>query len=244
MWPFSEMGLSTASLVGTIANWGLFASLLVGFVSTVVISKTTDRKEDLWDHARQESNERIAELNKGTAQLAAEAESARGEIAKANRGAAEANARAVEAQLALEKFKAPRELTPEQQARITFAALPFKGTRFDMAVIPNDPEAIVLVGKIAGPLRAAGWEWVEFNHPNGPFMNVYSWPDLPNVGQFSAVGVSIQLNSDHADEFQNVANELSKVLTAVGFDATVTVADVPGIPNHDTLHILVGKKPQ
>jgi len=62
MWPFSEMSLATASLVGTIANWVLLVSLLSGVLSTFVIVKTSDVKEDHWAEDRRISNERIAEL--------------------------------------------------------------------------------------------------------------------------------------------------------------------------------------
>jgi hypothetical protein len=213
------------------------AALLLTAASAYILYRVADAAQVELVAQTKSSSELIAGLNRETARLAADGDASRQKIA-------EANARALEAQLALEKFKAPRDLNPAQQAQITYAVLPFKGTRFDMAVIPSDPEAIVLVGKIAGPLRAAGWEWIEFNHPGGPFMNVYTWPDLPNVGQFSDVGISIKLNSDHAAEFQKAADELSKALRAAGFDTTVDVADIPGIPNHDTLHILVGKKPQ
>src|ERR1700722_15630750 len=62
MWPFSEMSLATASLIGTIANWELLVSLIGGVLSTFVIVKTADVKEDHWAEDRRISNERIAEL--------------------------------------------------------------------------------------------------------------------------------------------------------------------------------------
>jgi hypothetical protein len=183
MWPFSEMSLSTAALVGTIANWALFGSLLVGLVSTFVIAKTADRKEEFWDHARQESNERIAELNKGAAELAAEAIAAKGEIAKANQGAAEANARAAEAQLALEKFKQPRALSEQQIVTISENLMRFAGTRFDAAVLPGDPEAFVFLSHITATLERAGWTWVDWIPTGGPLELTYSFGGKPNVGQ-------------------------------------------------------------
>jgi hypothetical protein len=42
---------------------------------------------------------------------------------------AEANARALEARAELEKFKAPRTLSAEQQARISEEMKPFAGTK-------------------------------------------------------------------------------------------------------------------
>jgi hypothetical protein len=52
MWPFSEMSLAAASIIGTIANSALLACLLGGVISTFVIVKTTDVKEEHWAHAR------------------------------------------------------------------------------------------------------------------------------------------------------------------------------------------------
>jgi hypothetical protein len=72
MWPFSEMSLPVASLIGTIANWLLLASLLGGVLSTFVIVKTSDVKEEHWAEDRRISNERIAGLNNDTARLTAE----------------------------------------------------------------------------------------------------------------------------------------------------------------------------
>jgi hypothetical protein len=62
MWPFSEMSLSAASLAGTIANWALLASLIGGVLSTFVIVKTSDVKEEHWAEDRSKSNEKIVEL--------------------------------------------------------------------------------------------------------------------------------------------------------------------------------------
>jgi hypothetical protein len=93
MWPFSEMSLPMATLVGTIANWTLLASLLTGVISTFVIVKTADVKEEHWDRSRLEAQERIAGL------------AAQGE--RLRKDTEEARARALEAQLALERFRAP-----------------------------------------------------------------------------------------------------------------------------------------
>jgi hypothetical protein len=62
-------------------------------------------KETHWDIDRRASRERIAQLDKETARLSADADASQAAIA-------DANARALEAQLALEKFKAPRLITP------------------------------------------------------------------------------------------------------------------------------------
>jgi hypothetical protein len=116
MWPFSEMSLPVASLVGTIANWLLLASLVGGVLSTFVIVKATDVKEEHWADDRRKSNEKTADLEMQGDQAKAELGVAQADIAKANAQIAEAEARAKEAELKLEQLRkevAPRQLGPE-----------------------------------------------------------------------------------------------------------------------------------
>lgn len=82
MWPFSEMSLATASLVGTTANWLLLISLLGGVLSTFVIVKTTDIKEEHWAEDRRHSNERIAELSAQAAESTARTKEAEVKLAE------------------------------------------------------------------------------------------------------------------------------------------------------------------
>lgn len=60
MWPFSEMSISAASLIGTVANWALLVSLLTGLLSTFLIVQTTDVKERLWEMERLKLQAKIA----------------------------------------------------------------------------------------------------------------------------------------------------------------------------------------
>ena len=112
--------------------------------------------------------------------------------------AVEANARVLEAQLALEKFKAPRLLTTDQQARIVDKVRWLAGARFDLSVVTGDPEALNFMIHIADTLEKAGWSWIEFNHPGGPFMQVYDIPGKPNVGMIGAWAVLIQAHPENA----------------------------------------------
>jgi len=80
MWP----SLATAERVADVANIFFIGSLVVGVVATITIVWMTNVKERYWDQDRQASAERIAALTTQTA---------------------EANAQALEAQLALGKFR-------------------------------------------------------------------------------------------------------------------------------------------
>jgi hypothetical protein len=139
MWPFSEMSLAAASLFGTIANWVLLASLLGGVLSTFVIVKTADVKEDHWAEDRRVSNERIAGLNNDTARLTAE-------------------------NLALQTVLLPRHvglfgLDEEPRAKVWFAGFErWVGTKILIQVVPGDPEAQNLASEIATVLSKFGWK--------------------------------------------------------------------------------------
>ncbi len=218
------MSIEWAEFISFWSNWILIAA---GVVATYGIVVSGNVKEAA-------ANSKIVRLTNDTARLSVEAEEARAEIA-------EADARAVEAQLALEKFKAPRILREEFYP---FKGLvSFSGTRFDLSVIPGDPEAIALAKQIAYSLKNSGWAWIEFNHPSGPLMTVFTAPGEPNVGQIGGSGVLILSNSDHFQTFADAAKALADSLNKQGILAGTGSSDaMPGIPNHDTIHIIVGRK--
>jgi hypothetical protein len=147
--------------------------------------------------------------------------------------------------IVLETRLAPRLLTAEQIARIAEKIKPFGKMPFDMSVAPGDPEAMTALGMISQSLTLGGWDWTEFNHPNGPFMTVYSIPGLPNIGEgLVASGIDILVHPDHESSLFAAAKALSDALNAEGLAANARVAELAGIPNHNTIHVGVGKKPQ
>jgi hypothetical protein len=154
-----------------------------------------------------------------------------------------ARADSAKSRLDLAKIKTPRSLSSEQARDLSTVISKFKGTRFDISAIVGDPEALALVGPMADALRNAGWAWIEFNHPNGPFMNVYSIAGLPNIGQVGTTGVSVVMHADHQAEFQVAAAALSNALDTLDIKADSGTTGRLDIPNHDTLHILIGRKP-
>ena len=87
--------------------------------------------------------------------LSAEGESAKAQIA-------DAQARALEAKLALEKFKSPRTLSADDKLRLTDIMKPFAGVPFNFAV-QNSPEPINLVIEIGDCLTAAGLQWLPWD---------------------------------------------------------------------------------
>jgi hypothetical protein len=74
--------------------------------------------------------------------------------------AAEANSKALEAQVELEKLKAPRLLSEDQRARITEKMRQFAGQEFSGAVTTGISDAWTLWRLIAAVLREANWVFV------------------------------------------------------------------------------------
>jgi hypothetical protein len=197
------------------------AAVLIGTIGAIAIGSAKE----------QFSNERISANE-------AETERARAE-------AASANARAEEARLELAKLKAPRLLSDAQIAAVAERARAFANVRFDMSVITGDPEAMMLLRSIADSLKQGGWRWVEWNHPNGPFMNVYKFPDTPNIGQGGGVGVGVRVlvHRDHIGVYGETAKALALALQAADIGAEPGIVGTDDIPNHDTIHVVIGKKP-
>lgn len=93
-------------------------------------------------------------------------------------------------------------------------------------------------------LETAGWKWVDWNPPNGPFTQVYTFSgtDKPNIGQFGFFDVLVILHPDHAAELSKPAEALVTALKAEGFAAALELVSNPSIPNKDTVHVTVGRK--
>lgn len=77
------------------------------------------------------------------------------EILGLQKATADANARALEARLALEEFKAPRELSDEQQERITAHMSGFDGLRVVIGAVPPTVRNTTLAAQILNALTAA-----------------------------------------------------------------------------------------
>ena len=121
-----------AGIFGAIGIGSAFTSAWVGYWVTDKVQRDAD--------VRISDNEaKVALANKVASQAKADGESAKVVAATANQAAAEANARALEAQLALEKYKAPRILSDEQKAAMITE---LHGKMSEIAIVTqNDIEA-------------------------------------------------------------------------------------------------------
>jgi hypothetical protein len=160
--------------------------------------------------------------------------------AQANAQAAEASARAVEAQLALEKFKAPRTLSLEQQAKIIGEMKQFSGTPFVLGVF-QEPEALALLTQVEDILIAAGW--VEQEWKSGGDV-VGARQGRPTIGYTFVTGLYVQADNSHAADFTPIVVQLASLLSDAGIDAKPEVGRMAPNTNNDAIKILIGQKPR
>lgn len=205
MWTPS-VSLELATRISDGANITFLISLVVGLVSTCFIIVMANVKEAHWDRERQASNERIAELEKDTA----------------------------EAELALEKFRAPRELTQDQQRQVVKQLKPFSGTAFNLSGLTNEQMFFAL--SIGDTLTEAGWtidNWI------GP--GIKPAGRTFTIGTIPTWGVAIRIN-DPRDSAAGQA--LISALRLVGVEGVSleSTTDPNASPTRHVINIMVGDK--
>jgi hypothetical protein len=141
--------------------------------------------------------------------------------------------------LALEKLKAPRKLTPEQEADVVGSIKAFAGVPFTIGLF-NEPEALDLMAQLERVLAAAGWvegDW------KGSGDTRLSRPGKPSLGFTSVAGVFVQADKSHLADFGPAVVALAAALTKNGVAATPQVGNMPPDPAREAIQILIGKKP-
>lgn len=152
---------------------------------------------------------------------------------------AEAMQRAAEAQLELDKFRAPRLPSPEALTEVVAKIRPFAGTHFDIGHGLDDLEQMDFLWLLEPKLSEAGWvhvDWVggaTFVKPNWPGNHVY--------GRVAANDVSIELAPQFRDKLLPAANALVEALNGIGIKAYIKFFNNSSM-NADAIHILVGPK--
>lgn len=157
---------------------------------------------------------------------------------------AEANARALEAQLALEKYRAHRHLSEEQWRRITSKIAQFGPRQCDFAVNNADPEAQRMANALYHHLTTlAGWRPISWRQP-GVMVLQWNMPGFPDWGiNTMTIGVQIQVTPRDRDSLGPVAAALAEALNAEGIETEAELGIASHSMNAKTIHILVGKKP-
>jgi hypothetical protein len=218
MWP----SLPAANHIADVANIFFIGSLVVGVVSTVLIVWMSGVKEAYWEKDRTESAERVASLV------------VQGDILR--KDTAEANARASEAQLALERLKAPRSISGEQQAQLTALLKPFAGQEYSGMVAGSVPDARALWVMIDKVLTAANWVRMP------PWGAAVGEPPA-GIPIAPSDGVTIFVPAADVAELAPAAKTLASALAAFGI-VTVAAADSGPQTRPKIMVVEIGTKPQ
>jgi hypothetical protein len=241
MGPFSEMMLEGASLWGDVANWTLLICLVGGVLATFGIVQTTNVKEHHWDVAREKSAERIKELESESLRAKADFETAKADIASANAVSAQANERAAEAQLALERFKAPRSIPTNERPQMIANLRGFGGTKVAVYVIGDSPEPTSLGASINALLNDA--QWVSL---------MWQWS-----GGGSATGVIVMLKEGSDQTIEAAASSIASALHSAQINSGkqywpgdwnsfggMLNGPNPPAPTEAPIRVVIGSKPQ
>lgn len=236
MWPFSEMGYSAAVWWSDVANVVLLISLVAGVISTFVIVQSGNVKEAQWSKDRTEAAERIASLTTRSNEL-------RNETAVARKEAAEA-------QLALEKYKAPRKI----DGPAFLAALQGKPKApVEIVFVRDDPECWQLAMQIRDWLKAADWEYMQPAAITGPDeARFLSYPSAMQAGGQPRGVTVVQLATSQADfmreRMESFDDPLDTPAKALSHALMQSLGTIAGSMSFETgtpgkLRVVVGPKP-
>jgi hypothetical protein len=222
-YPISWKGVLGGGIITAVGACATIAFLLLQWRTTTIREEQSD-----W---------RTTAIEADTAKSKAQLGVAQADIAKANVQIAEANARALEARLALEKFKAPRKLGETQLARVKAAVTPFAGTPFDIGVtLESEPQNFA--AQIAGLLESAGWVWKDRNNTPGIAIN---------IGKHQAGMVSggpplgIEIDSSKDKDWGRAVLALGNALLAEDMQPVMNEA-TDNSASSDAVHLYFGSK--
>ena len=194
-WPFSvwelivKISLWTAVGAGVVTAVAAFVAGYVRYELTDAVQKVADERVSEASKEAARANESAAKANERTASLEKDA-------AVAGQKIAEANARALEAQLALERFKAPRQLSSFGRTSAVAALRAYSGTTAAIYVLAEGPEANNLAIAVRELLTQCDWTAL-----------TWSW-----TGAGSATGVVVMVKPDADAKVRGAARALVSAL--------------------------------
>lgn len=141
------------SLFYNLANIGLIVGLVIGVVSTVVLVWMGAIKESYLNTDLSDSRERTALLEQKTNE-------AKILIAEAEEKASIADKKAAEAILALEKFKAPREINEEEGKVLIKAIGNYKGQEYSITTFWDLEEPLSFSNRLHYLLQKSEWKFI------------------------------------------------------------------------------------
>jgi len=230
----------------------IFANILVaggvggeyvfgGRASTAAIQlqQASDEKIAAFSNDAAEAKRDAANAIERAATLEKDAAIARASVADATARAAEASRKAAEAELALQKIKSPRMLTPAQQDQISEIAKQFPKTPFILTIF-DDPEAVTFMGQIEDSLTAGGWlekQW------NAGASIVFLRDGKTTLNLNSMEGLYVQADVSRSIDFGPAVIAVANQLKAAGIAALSQIGPMPSNMDKNAVFIQVGKKP-
>jgi hypothetical protein len=159
------------------------------------------------------------------------------QLAKAS--VASLTARAREAELQLEKMRAPRLIDEDQRARLVKRLKTFAGVHFDLAIRP-EPEPQAFAEQVAATLQAAGWIRQAKQNAGSLFIKI---PGKPNAAIATGFfGLGAEIDTSRSAEWENILASLADGFTDEGFPMRGNVAS-DGTAPPDAIHLFIGSKP-
>jgi Tfp pilus assembly protein PilX len=203
----------SANLWFDVFNGILFTGAVLVTVGTYGTIKAGAAKERF-------SDERVAANEAETKRAIADSD-----VAK--QGAAEASARAAEAQLALERFKAPRELTGEQLERIVSTLSKFAGQEYVVTTFWDLKEPLAFANILHHALQQAGWKFIP--------------PTSATFMLGGIAGVQVWVHPMAKQPVRDAANAVVAALNAEQIEATLKLQN-PENPEDNKIGFNVGTK--
>jgi uncharacterized membrane protein len=151
------------------------------------------------------------------------------EILELTNSVANANERALEAQLALETFKAPRSLNDAQLAKIAAPLHQFVGQEYAVTTFWDLKEPLALSNRIHQALQLAGWKFIPPG-TGGAFL----------LGGIA--GVQVWVHPDADAPVKAAADALIGALNAEQIEAELKLQN-PNNPKDNKIALNVGTKP-
>ena len=149
-------------------------------------------------------------------------------LAESNERAALAEQKAAEAKLALEKFKAPRVLSPQEQQLIISKLNKFTGQEYLITTFWDIKEALDFSNQLHHTLQTAGWQYIPHGK-GGSFL----------LG--GLVGFQVFVHPDAAPLVKEAANTLVSALELIGHIATLKLQS-PTTTNDNKIRLNIGTK--
>jgi hypothetical protein len=133
---------------------GTYGAIRMGEIKERFSNERLAANESATEQAKSEA----ARAHERTAELERDAALARERAAQLEKGVAESNTRAAEAQLALERFKAPRVIPDTEKPKMIAALTKFAPIKAAVYVIGDGPDPIGLGGSITDVLVKSRWD--------------------------------------------------------------------------------------